>query len=240
MSKVLILIISFFIFPSCSYWKVLDYYDMVDPVRIKKQEEKGKIVFYDGEQEPPWPNYLKNNTSIEGVDSNNNGVRDDVEIWINRTYNNSYNLRKATKSLARTTHALLLSLKQYHDFRNKINEKSILVIAEKMKGEKLNVNNKIHQRDIAHVCLSFLLDFNNPNKIGNSDPREQIEWLEFYSTEERGDMYYYTLRGILFVGAGSGLPLCESWKVCDFLVEDSQNIETKCKNTFLRINDEKK
>lgn len=238
MNKVLILVISFFVFPSCSYWKVLDYYNMVDPVRIIKQEEKGKIVFYDGEQELLRPNYLKNNTSIEGVDSNSNGIRDDIEIWINRTYK-SYNLRKAMKSSARATHELLLSLKQYHDFKNEINSKSILVIDEKIKGEKLNVINKIHKREIANMCLSILLRYYNHDDIFDSH-RKNLEWLEYYSTEERGDIFYYTLREILHDGVSVDLSFCEKWKVCDFLVEDSQKIETKCKNTFFRINYEKK
>jgi len=37
---------------------------------------------------PPMPNEDKNNKTLLGIDSNNNGIRDDVEIWILKTYSN--------------------------------------------------------------------------------------------------------------------------------------------------------
>jgi len=36
---------------------------------------------------PPEPDPKINNSTLLGIDSNNNGVRDDVEIWIYETYN---------------------------------------------------------------------------------------------------------------------------------------------------------
>ena len=37
---------------------------------------------------PPMPDEDKNNKTLLGIDSNNNGIRDDVEIWILKTYSN--------------------------------------------------------------------------------------------------------------------------------------------------------
>ena len=37
---------------------------------------------------PPEPDPIINNSTLLGIDSNNNGVRDDVERWIYKTYTN--------------------------------------------------------------------------------------------------------------------------------------------------------
>jgi len=40
----------------------------------------------DGYTLPPMPDKTENDSTLLGIDSNNNGVRDDVEIWIYTTY----------------------------------------------------------------------------------------------------------------------------------------------------------
>ncbi len=39
---------------------------------------------------PPKPDETLNNSTLLGIDSNNNGVRDDVEIWIYETYKDKH------------------------------------------------------------------------------------------------------------------------------------------------------
>ena len=58
----------------------------------------------DGSLEPPHPNFWKNTFSMKGVDSNKDGVRDDVERWINRKFpgDEKYNLRNLYKQEARS------------------------------------------------------------------------------------------------------------------------------------------
>jgi len=43
-------------------------------------------VIIDGHTLPPMPDESINNSTLLGIDTNNNGVRDDVEIWIYTTY----------------------------------------------------------------------------------------------------------------------------------------------------------
>lgn len=43
-------------------------------------------MIMDPSQVPPEPDKTANNATLAGVDSNNNGIRDDVERWIARTY----------------------------------------------------------------------------------------------------------------------------------------------------------
>jgi len=39
---------------------------------------------------PPEPDPTQNNSTLLGIDSNNNGVRDDVERWIYKTYKDKH------------------------------------------------------------------------------------------------------------------------------------------------------
>lgn len=77
------------------------YWDLMKPVLNEKNKDSNDIQF-DGETEPLFPDYQKNNSNFEGIDTNSNGVRDDVEIWINRSLKDS-NVRKALKDLAKYT-----------------------------------------------------------------------------------------------------------------------------------------
>lgn len=64
-------------------------------------KNKDPNITIDGEIEPPFPDEKENDKTILGVDINNNGVRDDVEIWINRTFKYS-DQRKALKQYAKS------------------------------------------------------------------------------------------------------------------------------------------
>lgn len=63
-------------------------------MEIKKKHPDQKI--FDGFLEPDIP---KESDTLLGVDANANGVRDDIEIWINRTWK-SYNERMAVRQYA--------------------------------------------------------------------------------------------------------------------------------------------
>jgi hypothetical protein len=64
---------------------------------ISREKERLEI---DGELEPPAPNHFEDVKTIEGIDSNKNGVRDDIERYINRAFPNR-DLRMAAKQFAR-------------------------------------------------------------------------------------------------------------------------------------------
>jgi hypothetical protein len=83
---------------SCSFSNE-KYNKLIDPIKkIKIAEKKaGKPnPTFDGFIEPDFPDEDENNKTLEGVDLNKDGVRDDVEIWINRTANDQY-VRAAMK-----------------------------------------------------------------------------------------------------------------------------------------------
>jgi hypothetical protein len=86
-----LIIIGFSLF-GCS-WFESDYYKLIRPIIEIKHQEKlaGKInPTFDGFVEPDFPDEFKNLETIDGIDSNHDGLRDDVEIWINRSEKNEY------------------------------------------------------------------------------------------------------------------------------------------------------
>lgn len=54
----------------------------------------------DGDFIPPMPDMKLNNSTLLGIDSDNDGVRDDVELWINEKISNS-KIRISLKNLAK-------------------------------------------------------------------------------------------------------------------------------------------
>lgn len=74
-------------------------------VRIHAQ----KITLADvmGDNLPPMPNKQENDATIEGVDVNNNGIRDDVELAIFEKYPNSARIRAAQLQYALTEQMFL-------------------------------------------------------------------------------------------------------------------------------------
>ena len=65
-------------------------YNMVSRTRKEKFNniilKKTSLLEINGHKLPPFPDETVNNSSLLGIDSNNNGVRDDVERWIFQEY----------------------------------------------------------------------------------------------------------------------------------------------------------
>ncbi|MDD4975994.1 MAG: hypothetical protein PHY93_16675 [Bacteriovorax sp.] len=92
LSSILFLLV---FFVSCN-----EYEKLMGPILKIKLADSNPNPIFDGEAEPPIPNRFENDRTILGIDSNNNGIRDDVDIWINRTALD-YNERMAMRQYAR-------------------------------------------------------------------------------------------------------------------------------------------
>ena len=57
-------------------------------------------MILDPSKVPPAPDLVANDATVAGVDSNNNGIRDDVERWIAQTYPTSAKMRAAVAQMA--------------------------------------------------------------------------------------------------------------------------------------------
>ncbi len=74
-------------------------YDRIMKPAIENLNKNPNETVFDGLKEPTMPNMLLNYFNAEGIDTDKNGIRDDIDIWINRTGNN-YNERMALRQLA--------------------------------------------------------------------------------------------------------------------------------------------
>jgi hypothetical protein len=96
-SKLSLLIL--FLFISCSR----DPYDqLMKTALFKKTKDPNPHPVFAGDVEPDYPKEEENNKTLLGIDKNNNGIRDDVDIWINRTgknYNEIMALRQKARGL---------------------------------------------------------------------------------------------------------------------------------------------
>ena len=120
---------------------------------LHQQKHREFVEFY-GEIEPDFPIKDLNSKTIMGIDANSNGIRDDVDVWINRTAFD-LNETKAMRQFARGQQKWL-SLCEHKDF-NQILEAQI----EITKSEK---------------CLSALSDYQR--KFSNFS-RERLNLLIF-------------------------------------------------------------
>lgn len=73
------------------------FFDVYDKEMSEALKVRQEIV--DGFKTPPMPDRDLNDKDVLGVDLNNNGIRDDIEIWINYVGKN-YNERMALRQLA--------------------------------------------------------------------------------------------------------------------------------------------
>ncbi|MGZ3808316.1 MAG: hypothetical protein ACXVCE_09525 [Bacteriovorax sp.] len=96
MKKLVGLIFMFIFFFGCSS----EYDKSMKIVYDIKRRDKNPNPIYDGEVEPSIPDKSENDKTVLGIDSNHNGIRDDVDIWINRTARSS-NERRAMRQFAR-------------------------------------------------------------------------------------------------------------------------------------------
>ena len=65
------------------------------------------------ETKPPGvelPSPEQNNATIKGIDSDGDGIRDDVQVWINKNYVNQPQKKLAVQQMARTFQTLLTSI----------------------------------------------------------------------------------------------------------------------------------
>lgn len=91
-----------------------------------KSEHDFKTMFHDyvrfvvdESMQVPMPDPKKNDATVAGVDSDNDGIRDDIQRWINETLSNVPNENLAAKQVARSMQTELLS----------IHDKSVSVLA---------------------------------------------------------------------------------------------------------------
>lgn len=81
-------------------------YDSVIEIAAKKQRDFSEFIDFYGEIEPAFPDKILNAKTLTGVDVNNNGIRDDIDVWIDRSALNQ-NETKAMRQYSKAKQAWL-------------------------------------------------------------------------------------------------------------------------------------
>lgn len=113
MKKYTLNLIIFISFSSCSFGPPDDlrYKNDILPVLLEVKKNYIPQVF-DGVLEPKnFPDLEKKDEILEGIDSNNDGIRDEIEIYINRTFKHDYE-RIVAKDYARWAYYYLKNFKK--------------------------------------------------------------------------------------------------------------------------------
>jgi len=111
--KFILLVVLYLLWPS-------EYRQMMSAaLKIRDAHPEQKI--FDGEVEPPMPALYTIKPNHVGIDQNKNGIRDDVDVWINRTGKN-YNERMVMRQYARSIENLIVNCDQKNgqELQNKI------------------------------------------------------------------------------------------------------------------------
>jgi len=143
---------------------------------------------------PPEPDPMVNNSTLLGIDANENGVRDDVERWIYETYKDKHPVH---------IDIALQAARAY---------KKVLETPEKAR--------EIHDevRKARHCEFYYKYDakyFNEPLLVENDFDTKYLRKKIYFNTEERKNAY--TQYDTLLSGDSYALPKKEDEKkACDF------------------------
>ena len=149
---------------------------------------------------PPEPDTKINNSTLLGIDSNNNGVRDDVERWIYKTYKDKHPIHIDIAMQAGR------------------NYKLVLKTPKRAKEIRKKVNSSIHCNWYYKGYAKF---FNEPILMKkNINPSV---FAKYFNTKERKDIYWQYDK--LLSGDSYSLPKIMTLKTyCDFNISKYSNL----------------
>jgi hypothetical protein len=120
--------------------KIWEFWKKVPPLAFGKAyfEVKTQQIIVDGDPQPPHPGEAGKETLL-GIDSDNDGVRDDIEIWINEKLAGKPNSIKALKQAAKTIQRVFQATEPNIVIKEKNNSaKAYLCFREVSKSFPLN------------------------------------------------------------------------------------------------------
>ncbi len=147
-----------------------------------------------GHRLPPEPDETLNNSTLLGIDSNNNGVRDDVERWIYETYKDKHPIH------------IDIAMQEARA------DKRILETPEKAKEIHDEVDKAVYCQLYYRLNAKY---FNEPILLEENVANEYFRSKVYFNTQERMDAYLQY--DSLLSGDSYTLPSFEKRKAaCDF------------------------
>jgi hypothetical protein len=122
--------------------------------------------------EVPMPDLVQNNISVSGIDSDKDGIRDDVQIWINQTYKGNITLQQVVRQKAR---AIQLNL-------TKVNNKQESILATR---KSLDANSCMYA--VVGIDQKRILTNELSKRLFNTKERLEAEIL--MNSNFSGQMY---------------------------------------------------
>ena len=153
-----------------------------------------EVVVINGYTLPPVPDKTLNEATLLGIDSNNNGVRDDVEIWIYETYKDKHPIHIDIAMQAARGYKLVLETPE----------------------EALEIHDEVNRATYCQLYYKLNAKyFNEPILIQTNAVDEHFRSKIYYNTKERMNAYsqYDTL---LSGGVYTLPPFKERKAMCDF------------------------
>ncbi len=107
---------------------------------------------------PPEPNLAINNSTLLGIDSNNNGVRDDVEIWILKKYKDEHPIyTEIAMQVGRAWQKVLedpTKAKEIHDFVNAAGDCESYYSVCSENNSTIHIEERIDDRSLEEQVLN--------------------------------------------------------------------------------------
>ncbi len=142
----IIFILSFLIFASFIALGLYRLHQKNSSAKIVDFINSQKITLADvmGNNLPPQPNQLENDSTLAGIDANHNFIRDDVELMIFKKYPNSPKIRAAELQYAQALQLALVTPNSRESFAAALKKKdsSGLCLVDAWPDKNLNLINK--------------------------------------------------------------------------------------------------
>jgi len=165
-----------------------------EEAHLEKVADGTRVI--DNDPEPKWPGSAGEKT-LEGIDADNDGLRDDVEIWINETIKER-NERMAIKQYARDQIKFMMG-------HNKSKDEVI----------------KLHQKRMnSNECYNFFWFLSNDPLKESKHWYSQVVNSKIFNTRERLERHteVSNILGSFIYGANYDTPLLG--KNCEFKIEN--------------------
>ena len=148
----------------------------------------------DGHRLPPEPDPTINNSTLLGIDVNNNGVRDDVERWIYEEYKDKHPIHVDIAMQAGRAYKLILET------------------PERAKEIRLKVNGALFCTSYYAFEAQF---YNDQILVLENEKIDIAVKSKYFNTKERSDVYWQY--DTFLSGDSYDLPKDREWKLlCDF------------------------
>lgn len=166
--------------------------------------------YFDNQVEPSFPEDSENNKSLLGIDSNNNKVRDDIDIWINYVGIN-FNHRMGLRQLAKAENAIINA---YSD-------------------PTVDLNLLARNYWDANICVRYVevAYFNFENM-----PSDKMTSLIINTSKRREAYETYRRASVIYQSNNKNVTTLTSYLACDFNVENLSDLINQNRSAAKKLN----